>query len=153
MTRSERLEEIRRREEAATPGPWESKCRSVGNEENDPAWPETDFLQFHVHGTDGSEDEVAGPKEVTWGRGDFYGRDADFIAHTREDIPWLLAEVERLEGVANEASNIIHGEFCGQEKCNGVCKQISKKLDGEKICHICHAGPVPLSHDCTGRTT
>jgi predicted metal-dependent phosphoesterase TrpH len=123
MTRTERLEEIRKRAEAATKGPWESKCRSVGNEGNDPAWPEKDFLQFHVRWTDGSEVEVVGPKEVTWGRGDFYGRDADFIAHAREDIPWLLSELERMDALYRSAM---------------------------KICPICGAGPVPLTHDCNG---
>ena len=52
---TDRLEEIRSRAEAATPGPWE-----IG---------------------------------VTYN----HGRNATFIAHAREDIPYLLAEVERLQ--------------------------------------------------------
>jgi hypothetical protein len=80
------LKAIRERAEKATPGPWRAECRSVGNEENDPAWPPDDFLQFELHG----------PAPVM-GRGDFVGRDADFIAHARSDIPDLLEHIEGLE--------------------------------------------------------
>lgn len=108
MTQAE-LDEIEKRANAATPGPWRIDCRSCSNEQSDPSWPETDFLQFHVQGTDvvpmnGFHDPIdgrklIGPKEVRWGRGDYYGRDADFIAHAREDIPKLIARVRELEKI------------------------------------------------------
>jgi len=78
----EELDEIKARCDAATPGPWV--------EERD-----EDSLQAIVSG----EEDVIG----AWcdpGGGDFgpaiSDEDASFIAHAREDIPALLAEVERL---------------------------------------------------------
>lgn len=83
---AERLAEIRARCEAATAGPW-----------------------WHDWNMGGSPNEV-------WVSGDSWGlicttdggvgdedKDAEFIAHAREDIPALLAEVERLRG-ENEAN-------------------------------------------------
>jgi hypothetical protein len=76
---------IKERCENATVGPWESWCRDVGNPNGDPVWDENHFLQF----------EIKGPRPV-YGRGDFVGRDSDFIAHARTDIPTLLATIEEL---------------------------------------------------------
>lgn len=80
MTREE-LDAIRARVDAATPGPWEWK------------WPE--LLQV----------ATVGPHRYTAGRvlredDDAIecasGENSEFIVHAREDIPRLLAEVERL---------------------------------------------------------
>lgn len=66
---AERIEEIRKRAAASTRGPWE-----VGYDDYD-----SDTTLY------------IGEVEATVGR-----FDAEFIAHAREDIPALLAEVERL---------------------------------------------------------
>jgi hypothetical protein len=80
---TDRVEEIQQRVEKATPGPWFAKHRAVDCCEHDD---ECCGLGL----------EIEGPPEAT-NRGQFYrGADAAFIAHAREDIPWLLAEVERL---------------------------------------------------------
>lgn len=70
-------EEIRAREQAATPGPWVTHRPSGEYVRN----PETNF-------------------EVCMTRRSY---DAEFIAHAREDIPWLLDENEQLKRLAGES--------------------------------------------------
>lgn len=67
----EKLEAIRKRAEAASEGPWE------------------------LDGDDGGIWNNGGFNYLGSARS-FYDDDANFIAHSREDIPVLLAEVERL---------------------------------------------------------
>lgn len=72
---AEQIEEIRKRAEAATAGPWGvEESRYSGS--------------YNVGIVDWSSDFSAClcPKN-----------DAEFIAHAREDVPALLAEVERLQ--------------------------------------------------------
>jgi hypothetical protein len=89
--RAERLAEIRARESKATKGPWRA-C----------AWDPME--RPHVH-KDAPSDTHCGP------RGDLplTGEDAEFIAHAREDIPFLLAELDmlqqRLDGMFATADN------------------------------------------------
>lgn len=75
------LAEIRARCEAATKGPW-VECRNGGGD---------DFL-YSI------DSEPTGLPIVKADCGVYppEKEDADFIAHAREDIPKLLAEVERL---------------------------------------------------------
>ena len=40
--------------------------------------------------------------------------DAEFIAHARSDIPWLLAEVRRLQGQIAEFREAVDGETAGR---------------------------------------
>ena len=76
---AKQLAEIKAREQAATPGPWEYEC----------------FGRYEDHdecvlktGTD--ECEISAKE------------DAEFIAHARTDIPALVAEVERQENRGDE---------------------------------------------------
>lgn len=93
-----RLEEIRKRVEAATPGPWEVedyRCdgdwRSTGN-----VWarnkghyhPGTKVCEVNCH----SMSSISDPRDI----GEFEGNSA-FIAHARDDIPFLLAELAKLQ--------------------------------------------------------
>lgn len=79
----QRLNEIERRANAATPGPWTAASRDVSgrldsNERSGLGW------------------ELDGPPEPDL-RGQFArGEDALFLAHARADIPDLIAEVRRL---------------------------------------------------------
>lgn len=76
----DRLSEIRARCEAATPGPWEAKTNRHPQCNGEPwGW---------ISGATG---------RITWS-GNLGKTNAAFIAHAREDIPYLLAEVERLQG-------------------------------------------------------
>lgn len=90
-----RLEEIEARAKAATPGPWTIFARSKRavraiwltrlNRDGDSVWTWPGFVQTS------------------------FEHDADFIAHARQDIPDLLAEIERLQAKNEElAIGIIH---------------------------------------------
>lgn len=90
---NERLEQIQKRVEEATPGPWKPYCRHVDNLGNDPSFPESGGLGW----------EVEGPPEPQL-RGQFSsGWDAHFIAHARDDIPYLLGQ---LAGVQAENARL-----------------------------------------------
>lgn len=87
LTNSDRLQEIRERAEAATPGPWTAPSWEVDDEPIlmplvMPAW------KPHMKTEDGEEYECEGCDECL----DSEGRSADphFVASAREDIPWLL---------------------------------------------------------------
>jgi hypothetical protein len=69
------LEEIKKRCQEATPGPWKSYVE--GREEMSGS----DFIM-----TEGEDIYLTGAAVA----------DQDFIAHARQDIPKLVAEVERL---------------------------------------------------------
>lgn len=80
-----RLEEIEAREKAATPGRWESPY-TPGLRWNDPM----------VCGYDSRAPEreapyyCTGPNTPTLAQAE---ADSDFIAHARDDVPWLVAQV------------------------------------------------------------
>ena len=81
MISDERLAAIEVRVSSATPGPWTATCRDMDQ-------------QSGRHS--GLGWEIEGPPEPIL-RGQFaLAEDAQFIAHAREDIPALLAEVDRL---------------------------------------------------------
>jgi len=85
MTTEERLAAIRQREQAATPGSWTWKppyeLASFVNLENEAG------QRIHSDGSAcgeyGADIDVDGPN-------------GQFMAHARDDIPFLLAEVDRL---------------------------------------------------------
>ena len=89
---TDRLDEIRARTEAATPGPWRAYGNTVEQEKTG------------CH-------QVVGTEFTGWGymaheRLTTKDEDATFIANARNDIPYLLAEIERLrsalEGCAGD---------------------------------------------------
>ena len=70
------IEAIKVREQAATPGPWET-CKHSGR-----------WAVFGYSKTSARDEKltVMLPRKA----------DAEFIAHARQDIPVLLSEIERL---------------------------------------------------------
>ena len=70
------IAEIRERCDQATPGPWKSFVEAREQMSG------SDFIQ-----TDGEDIYLTGGTVA----------DQDFIAHARQDIPKLLAEIERLK--------------------------------------------------------
>jgi hypothetical protein len=80
---AEELEAIRKRAEAATPGPW--------------GYADRDNVVFTANADYKYAVEIA--EEVG------HKFDGEFIAHAREDVPKLLAEIERLR---RELSFIAH---------------------------------------------
>ena len=83
----DRLEEIRQRAEAATPGTW----KTVTHEE---------YSTVDVDEQGGENIAMVGSAIA----------DADFIANAREDIPHLLSEVDRLNAL-HKREIIITGEY------------------------------------------
>jgi len=85
----EEIAAIRARGAAATPGPWRS----------------------YIEG----RDHTSGSSFIMTGEGDLRGEDIelsgatpadqDFIAHARQDIPRLLAELQRLRNLGQRASS------------------------------------------------
>jgi len=98
----EQLAEIRKRAEAATAGPW---------------YLNGDLL---VYGD--------GPYDYIWEL-ETEKIKAEFIAHAREDVPKLLAEIERLESVNKALSTIINADV----RINGNTDAIVEELFGDKI--------------------
>lgn len=95
-----KLEAIKERAAKATPGPWvrDGTLLLSGIEEVDLRGPTYD---------DWYTVKSSRPDE-----------DADFIAHAREDVPWLVGEVERLQALLGKirrnlrgASEFIEGEI------------------------------------------
>ena len=85
---SQCIAEIKVREQAATPGPWrysDAACE-IWNEEGDTV----------VGGVDSEEVSIS-------------DTDTAFIAHARTDIPALLAEVERLNVIAEQRYQLYDG--------------------------------------------
>lgn len=91
------VDAIQERVAAATNGPWKAKATASGR--CDGIVPD-----YHNHeGDDCYADDERGPcpstEEIVTTDAGYYGpkwADAEFIAHAREDIPALLAEVTRL---------------------------------------------------------
>ncbi len=81
---NEELQAIKQRVDAATPGPWTAKARASDGYVDS-------FLGV----------EVEGPPDAQ--RGQFSRmEDADFIAHARDDVPALVAEVEQLRAEVDQ---------------------------------------------------
>ena len=83
---ADRLEEIKARADAATEGPWHAWDRGIG---------------WEVHKGEGCAPGRRPPCDDLNGefRGTFTQPDAKFIAAAREDVPWLVSEIERLTRV------------------------------------------------------
>lgn len=86
-TYTQRLDQIRARVDQATPGPW--RVENPRNVSND----------YGSSSCDGIT--AASGRELIITDSGYYPpgvADAEFIAHAREDIPFLLAEIDRLSG-------------------------------------------------------
>ena len=86
---TEEVAAIRARCAAATPGPWRA------------------YIEGRDH-TSGSSFIMTGEGEVRGDDIELSGTtlaDQDFIAHARQDIPRLLAEIQRLQNLGQQASS------------------------------------------------
>jgi len=89
MLTPERLRAIKERCERATEGPWgvRHRCRGCGPDDDEAA---------------GLGLELVGPPQPL-NKGQFArSADAQFCAHAREDVPALVAEVERLQELKDD---------------------------------------------------
>jgi len=76
-----RLQEIKERAEKATKGPWSCNTTMVGD----------------VVYVDNQSKSKLSMFIFRWIHPFHRGADVEFIAHAREDIPWLIAKLEKLE--------------------------------------------------------
>jgi hypothetical protein len=94
----ERIAAISARSGAATAGPWTEHGRDVDHDK---------MVAGGRNPGDacGLACEIEGPPEA-WHRGQFQKHsDADFIAHAREDVPYLLARLREVERERDEADD------------------------------------------------
>lgn len=82
------LKAIRKRAEAATDGPWRVGCGSVETDS-----PEHQSVSSWWGGT---SNNICNLNDGEYIENSNEDSDAEFIAHAREDVPALLAEIERL---------------------------------------------------------
>lgn len=87
----EQLEEIRKRAEAASRGPWLSPEFDV----DEGAW-------FIMNGELGVDEHAVACVEPAWSRR-FAEANAGFISHARADVPRLLDEIDRLTRERDDA--------------------------------------------------
>jgi hypothetical protein len=93
MSDEDRLVEIRERCEAATPGPWAAD----GDRVFPVGWPAVATCHWQFGSVGGPAGHPMLKDHPDWGGGLWNARaNADFIAAAREDVPYLLTEVERL---------------------------------------------------------
>lgn len=86
---TDRVQEIRDRLEAATPGPWSYSPASTGNPSDGPTHHEVRSVSI--------SDDRTMYAIATTDYNEMGYLDAEFIAHAPDDIEFLLAEVERLQ--------------------------------------------------------
>jgi hypothetical protein len=113
---SDRLEEIEARASAATPGPWRQgdwSGRCHQSHYPHPGPPECRY-EYELRQDGSWASHVARENPITLIGGHDNGpwldpADAAFIAHSREDVPWLIAEVKRLRGAVNYLCDVREG--------------------------------------------
>lgn len=87
-----KLDEIRERWEKATPGPWKAHDFGYGGME------EPCSIVIHTGKFDWQDINGEGTSVIASMLWDSQEADnADAIAHAREDVPWLLAKIDRLD--------------------------------------------------------
>ncbi len=89
----EELIEIENRCKAATEGAWKSYVEGRDHESGD---------SFIMTGVDKGENIWSSSRQQDIYLSGATVADQDFIAHAREDIPKLLAEIKRLKNLINE---------------------------------------------------
>ncbi len=89
---TDRLEQIKARMEAATPGPWESQIPNLVVAPDSP---------------EGWWGEVADLSGTYFHRQE---EDLEFIAHSIADVEWLVSEVERLRLAVNQTLDYLESD-------------------------------------------
>lgn len=91
--RENRLREIRERHAASTPGEWYVGRSRITSADTSPR------IYYRHRGHEHSVARIAGVKFIE--HGGSVESDAEFIAHAHQDVPFLLADIERLEKERN----------------------------------------------------
>lgn len=133
---NKRIKEIRARCDSATPGPWEEEKYYHGE-------PYEQYIK--------SAAVIAnkGESAYTITRNDWSNpveADLDFIAHAREDIPYLLREIDRLRQWINDLQSgmYVNCVYCGHQYGPSETTPVSM-ADALKA-HIEQCPEHPMSH-------
>lgn len=119
------LAEIRRRSEAATPGPWKAFIEGRDHESG------SDFIATGEGASRGEDIELSGATPA----------DFDFIANARQDIPKLLDEIERLRALLKKDVGGGGGNGAGGGAGGGVGGGFgSGSLTGQEAFTVAWAG-------------
>lgn len=107
-----RLDEIKEREAKATKGPWSTDKRGGGIVRG---------AKVYEYANGNGTRQLA----MTMGHDDLdsveSAANAEFIAEGRSDIPWLIAEVERLRGLIASAEKSASWGYEGEYQCCPWC--------------------------------
>ena len=116
----DRLDEIRARCEAAALGPW---------------WWSLSDLRVVVWGGAQDGNAATGKQIVVDGDDDLTccPENAEFITNARDDIPYLLAEVERLSGDYDEANRAYHEWFKEAQNATARAEKAEAERDTYKV--------------------
>lgn len=131
---SARLEAIETRANQATEGPW------AVMDVNDPG-EGVNFIDVYAE-TDGLETVTRMPDPAGYSMRDYLQADAEFIAHARTDVPFLLSVARGVEAVRALAEALIEnqpgdpdsafdrGYAAGRRAAGGMVLATIKALDG-----------------------
>jgi hypothetical protein len=115
------LQAIRKRAEAATEGPWQAHKYSVSSE--------------HTKSENyaGEIDDICSLNDGEYIENYNAEADAEFIAHARQDVPALIAEVERLREALEEIVSV-DGKYINRGSDADDAFDIAREAlkDGEK---------------------
>lgn len=123
MNPTQRIAEIKERVASTTAGPWITHPTPNGQD----GWPTCTVIACTARGKGNAV--YATPQG-----GSFPGADKDFIAHARQDIPWLVEQLEELERESNTlAANNAHlqSECAAFEKGNSEYVSENARLQAE----------------------
>lgn len=97
----DRLREIEERVAKASPGPWVVEGTGGIHMDGTRDWYAVRIGNHVIRGLDGKAE-------------------ADFIAHSREDIPWLIQQVRALTVLANGCPK--HPSYRAKRRVNTICE-------------------------------
>lgn len=131
----QQLDEIKARAEKATPGPWRAgDCKPYSPNQKSP------FDDYGAEITAPQQDKDKSPEYPTivveGGAQDEQGgavgvllpQDADFIARARQDIPALIAEVERLRQEIDQAEKKALDYYVSREELRDEVERLTRAM-------------------------
>lgn len=116
------IEDIKARAEGATPGLW--KASSFGRGIDEPDCIVIHTGAFNWNAIDKGDTVIA--STPAWDAE--AARDADFISHAREDIPKLIAEVERDRGAIQGAAAMLRLTQDDLHKCDAEISRLREVI-------------------------
>ena len=145
---TDRLNEIRARAEAATPGEWAARKDQFIE------WFGIVALNDEHWSTVTTWPVLSGDNDYGPAGGITNAADATFIAHAREDIPYLLAEVERLREELDDATGgFVTATPTAMERITSLKTEVERlraALDTEKEANVsesvCLCGHRKIDH-------